>query len=179
MRVAASVLELLPLTLFGRSTWPRLIMDAAHLLLKKAVPVLALGLLALAPGLKAQAPAFNTISDVTLAGTGGRQITVGGNLDPGTPITFTAAISSSTPPSGDPQNWLVIGSGAGPYTTPATLSLNLGNLGAVAGTYSAVVTLTPSTAGVAPMSFNVTYTSGTSGGGGGGGTGTMTASPAS
>ena len=144
------------------------IMGATQTLIPKSVLFPALALFVMAPGLKADTPQFNAIGSVTLCGSGGAPVNVSSS---GAPITFTAKVlPSTTVPPGDPAGWVSVS--PGPFTTPATLSLGLKNLGPIAGTFTATIVLQATdSSGAADLTFPVTYTSGSTCGGGGGGGG--------
>jgi len=149
-------------------------MDAAYQLLKKAVLFSAVALF-VPFGLNADVPVFNNPGTVTLAGTGGIEITL---TSSGAPIAYTASLSNFQPaPSGTQLPWVVISTGA-TGTTPHTLGFGLGQpQGSGAFTATCTVTATDGS-GALPITFSVNYTSGSSGGGGGQ-NGTIVATPSS
>ncbi|HXB68256.1 MAG TPA: hypothetical protein VNY05_08435 [Candidatus Acidoferrales bacterium] len=153
-------------------------MDAAYTLFKKTSLFFALALFVTAGVLKAQ-PSFSspTTGASFALTTGGGQVGVSGSADASTPITYSAAITGTTVPPGDPATWVTISGGA-TGTTPGTITFQLVNTGSFQGTYSATVTLSAtSPTGVTQVTFTVTYASNSNGSGGQ--TGLIVASPAS
>src|SRR6266536_4274938 len=135
-----------------------LIMDAT-LKIRRTAILSATALLLASAGLAQTPPTLNVPTSVSLFGTGGQSVNV---TSSGDQITFSigAPVYSS-----DDGNWLSVN---GATTTPGLINFNLARAPFTEGTKQASVTLTPSSpAGVAPVTINVSYTSGTSGGGGG------------
>ena len=136
-------------------------MDAAQRLLKNSAILAATALLMATIGL-AQ-PTLNVATSVTMAGTGGQDVSVTSSGSPTTEISYS--IGSPVYLDSD-SGWLGV-NGFGYTQTPAPLSFNLARAPQTAGQHQATVTLTPSSpAGVAAVTITVTYNSGSSGGGG-------------
>ena len=136
-------------------------MDAAQRLLKNSAILAATALLMATVGL-AQ-PTLNVATNVTMAGTGGQDVTVTSSGSPTTEISYS--IGSPVYLDSD-SGWLGV-NGFGYTQTPAPLSFSLARAPQTGGQHQATVTLTPSSpAGVAAVTITVTYNSGSSGGGG-------------
>ena len=159
-------------------------MDAANFSIKKIAFSLAFALLIPAAAF-AQTPQFSpTQTAINLVGQAADNETVNSTT---TPINFTASIAYS---QGDVQ-WLCIENAANfasisptsvtGLTTPATLTLSVGDCGAslgeFTGTHNATLTLTATdSSGATTVAIPVSYTVGS---GGGGGSGSVVANPSS
>src|ERR1039457_4246339 len=136
-------------------------MDAAQRLLKNSAILAATALLMATVGL-AQ-PTLNVATSVTMAGTGGQDVSVTSSGSPTTEITYAIGAPSYAADGGG--SWLGVPSGS--QTTPASLSFSLARAPLTGGAHVATVTLTPtSPANAAAVTITVTYNSGSSGGGG-------------
>ena len=136
-------------------------MDAAQRLLKNSAILAATALLMATIGL-AQ-PTLNVATSVTMAGTGGQDVSVTSSGSPTTEITYAIGAPSYAADGGG--SWLGVPSGS--QTTPASLSFSLARAPLTGGAHVATVTLTPtSPANAAAVTITVTYNSGSSGGGG-------------
>src|ERR1017187_9187011 len=136
-------------------------MDAAQRLLKNSAILAATALLMATIGL-AQ-PTLNVATNVTMAGTGGQDVSVTSSGSPTTEITYAIGAPSYAADGGG--SWLGVPSGS--QTTPASLSFSLARAPLTGGAHVATVTLTPtSPANAAAVTITVTYNSGSSGGGG-------------
>src|ERR1017187_6133987 len=135
-------------------------MDAAQRLLKNSAILAATALLMATVGL-AQ-PTLNVATNVTMAGTGGQDVTVTSSGSPTTEISYS--IGSPVYLDSD-SGWLGV-NGFGYTQTPAPLSFSLVRAPQTGGQHQATVTLTPSSpAGVAAVTITVTYNSGPGSGG--------------
>src|ERR1039457_7249187 len=137
-------------------------MDAAQRLLKNSAILAATALLMATIGL-AQ-PTLNVATNVTMAGTGGQDVSVTSSGSPTTEITYAIGAPSYAADGGG--SWL---GGTGGTTTPASLSFSLARAPLTGGAHVATVMLTPDpvlSPGVAAVTITVTYNSGSSGGGG-------------
>src|ERR1017187_7323196 len=137
-------------------------MDAAQRLLKNSAILAATALLMATVGL-AQ-PTLNVATSVTMAGTGGQDVSVTSSGSPTTEITYAIGAPSYAADGGG--SWLGVTGGT---TTPASLSFSLARAPLTGGAHVATVTLTPDpvlSPGVAAVTITVTYNSGRSGGGG-------------
>src|ERR1022692_1788301 len=136
-------------------------MDAAQRLLKNSAILAATALLMATVGL-AQ-PTLNVATSVTMAGTGGQDVSVTSSGSPATEITYAIGAPSYAADGGG--SWSGVPSGS--QTTPALLSFSLARAPLTGGAHQATVTLTPtSPANAAAVTITVTYNSGSSGGGG-------------
>ena len=137
-------------------------MDAAQRLLKNSAILAATALLMATIGL-AQ-PTLNVATSVTMAGTGGQDVSVTSSGSPTTEITYAIGAPSYAADGGG--SWLGVTGGT---TTPASLSFSLARAPLTGGAHVATVMLTPDpvlSPGVAAVTITVTYNSGSSGGGG-------------
>src|ERR1017187_11680 len=137
-------------------------MDAAQRLLKNTAILAATALLMATIGL-AQ-PTLNVATSVTMAGTGGQDVSVTSSGSPTTEITYAIGAPSYAADGGG--SWLGVPSGS--QTTPASLSFSLARAPLTGGAHVATATLTPTPppANAAAVTITVTYNSGSSGGGG-------------
>src|ERR1035441_1976336 len=137
-------------------------MDAAQRLLKNSAILAATALLMATVGL-AQ-PTLNVATSVTMAGTGGQDVSVTSSGSPTTEITYAIGAPSYAADGGG--SWLGV---TGATTTPASLSFSLARAPLTGGAHVATVMLPPDpvlSPGVAAVTITVTYNSGSSGGGG-------------
>src|ERR1035437_8301173 len=137
-------------------------MDAAQRLLKNSAILAATALLMATVGL-AQ-PTLNVATSVTMAGTGGQDVSVTSSGSPTTEITYAIGAPSYAADGGG--SWLGV---TGDTTRPASVSFSLARAPLTGCAHVATVMLTPDpvlSPGVAAVTITVTYNSGSSGGGG-------------
>src|ERR1035441_9393110 len=126
-------------------------MDAAQRLLKNSAILAATALLMATVGL-AQ-PTLNVATSVTMAGTGGQDVSVTSSGSPTTEITYAIGAPSYAADGGG--SWLGVPSGS--QTTPASLSFSLARAPLTGGAHVATVTLTPtSPANAAAVTISMT-----------------------